>query len=57
MRWVIGVTFAGFISILTCSWIAAERARPELIDVDPAAVKLDGSADPSLQVLKHKDHN
>ncbi len=57
MRWVIGFTFAGFISILTCSWIAAERARPELIDVDPAAVKLDGSADPSLNVVKHKAHH
>jgi hypothetical protein len=55
MRWVIGCTFAGFISILACSWIAAERARPQLIDVDPAAVQLNGSADPSLPHVKHHD--
>jgi hypothetical protein len=55
MRWVIGFTFAGFIGILTCSWVAAERARPQLIDVDPAAVQLNGSADPSLPHVKKHD--
>ncbi len=52
MRWVIGLTFAGFIGILTCSWIVAERARPELIDVDPAAVHLNGSPDPAAAHVK-----
>ena len=52
MRWVIGFTFAAFISILTCSWIAAERARPQLIDVDPAAVQLNGSPDPAAAHVK-----
>ncbi len=52
MRWVIGVTFACFIAILSCAWIVAERARPQLIDVDPAAVQLNGSADPSLSHVK-----
>ena len=59
MRWIIGCTFAGFISILTCSWIAAERARPELIDVDPAAVQLNGSGDPAAAHIKksHEGHH
>ena len=55
MRWVIGLTIASFICIVTYAWVAAERARPELIDVDPAAVQLDGTRDPSLPHVKHKD--
>jgi hypothetical protein len=39
MRWVIGLTFAAFIAILSCAWLAAERANPVFIDVDPAAEK------------------
>ena len=38
MRWVVGLTFAAFIVILAAVWIASTRARPEFIDVDPAAV-------------------
>ncbi len=37
MRWVIGLTFAAFLSILAVTWCVAERAHPVFIDVDPAA--------------------
>lgn len=40
MRWVIGLTFAAFIVVLGAAVCAAERAKPELIDVDPAAVDM-----------------
>ncbi len=54
MRWLIGLTFAGFLGILGVAWIVAERARPELIDIDPATVQLNGSPDPSLAASRHR---
>lgn len=54
MRWVIGLTVAGFFGIIGAAWIAAERARPELIDVDPAAVQLNGSPDPSAALSRRR---
>jgi hypothetical protein len=41
MRWAVTLTFAAFIAILVVAWIAAERAHPKMIDVDPATMKVD----------------
>ncbi len=38
MRLTVGLTFAAFMMILAVAWIMAERAHPQMIDVDPAAV-------------------
>ncbi len=38
MRWVIGLTFAGFIGILVAAYLWSRSADPQLIDVDPVAV-------------------
>ena len=38
MRLTVGLTFAAFMAILAVVWILSERAHPQMIDVDPAAV-------------------
>lgn len=38
MRLTVGLTFAAFIAILIAVWIISERAAPQMIDVDPAAL-------------------
>ncbi len=38
MRWIIGLTFAGFIGILCVAFVYCERANPQIIDVDPVAM-------------------
>ncbi len=38
MRTIICVTIAAFVGILAVTWVLSERAHPQMIDVDPAAV-------------------
>ena len=38
MRWVVGLTFVVFTGILAAAWIVADRAHPQFIDIDAAAV-------------------
>lgn len=38
MRLTVGLTFAAFLLILATVWILSERANPQMIDVDPAAL-------------------
>jgi hypothetical protein len=42
MRSVVVGTFALFLGILLAAWVASERARPAIIDVDPAEVGAKG---------------
>ncbi len=39
MQWTVGLTLAAFLTILAAAWILAQRAHPQMIDVDP--VELD----------------
>jgi hypothetical protein len=39
MRLAVGFTFAAFLSILAAAGILSARARPQMIDVDPAAMR------------------
>jgi hypothetical protein len=38
VRSTVGFTFVAFLAILAAAWILAERAHPQMIDIDPAAV-------------------
>jgi hypothetical protein len=38
VKLIIGLTLAFFIGVLLFAWLGAERAHPQMIDVDPAAV-------------------
>ncbi len=38
MKLIVGVTIAAFVGILLVAFYYSEKAHPQMIDVDPAAV-------------------